>query len=73
MVMYDSTPASAKELADELGLTFPILSDASGEVFTRFNPAQETPQSDFIAPGMTVHTTDVIWYPALVEDIVYGE
>ena len=73
MVMYDGDPSSCKTLADDLGLTFPVLSDATGEVFDRFNPEAETPQSDFIAEGVTVHTVDVIWYPGLVEEVLYGE
>ena len=72
MVMYDGDPTSTAGLASDLSLTFPILSDPSGEVFARFNEAQETPQSDFIAPGMTVHTVDMIWYPALIEEVLYG-
>jgi hypothetical protein len=73
MVMYDGSPDRTAQLADEYGLTYPILSDASGEVFGRFNQEQSTPQSDFIAEGMTVHTVDVIWYPALIEEVLYGE
>lgn len=73
MVMYDGTPDSTRGLADELGLTFPILSDPSGEVFRRFNPDSDTPESAFIEAGMTVHSLDVIWYPALIEDVLYGE
>ena len=73
MVMYDGDPSSTRQLADEYGLTFPILSDPSGEVFTRFNDDGDTPESAFIEAGMTVHTLDVIWYPALVEEIIYGE
>lgn len=73
MVMYDGTAEANMALAEELGLTFPILSDPGGEVFSRFNPDGETPQSAFIAEGMTVHTLDVIWYPALVEEVLYGE
>ncbi len=72
MVMYDGTPESCRELATELGLTFPVLSDPSGEVFTRFNNDGETPESAFFAEGMTVHTLDVIWYPALIEEVLYG-
>jgi len=73
MVMYDGDPASCKTLADDLGLTFPVLSDPSGEVFSRFNPDAGTPESAFISEGMTVHTLDVIWYPGLVEEILYGD
>ena len=73
MVMYDGTPTTTLQLATELGLTFPILSDASGEVFGRFNDDGDTPESAFIAEGMQVHTLDVIWYPALVEEVLYGE
>ena len=73
MVMYDGDPSRCKTLADDLGLTVPVLSDPSGEVFSRFNPDADTPESAFIAEGMTVHTLDVIWYPGLVEEILYGE
>jgi len=73
MVMYDGDPSSTAQLAAEQGLSFPILSDPSGEVFNRFNSDGDTPESAFIAEGMTVHTLDVIWYPALVEEVLYGE
>jgi hypothetical protein len=73
MVMYDGTETTNRQLADELGLTFPILADPSGEVFSRFNSDGDTPESAFIAEGMSVHTLDVIWYPALIEEVLYGE
>lgn len=73
MVMYDGSTQANMDLAVELGLNFPILSDPSGEVFSRFNPDADTPESAFIDKGMVVHTLDVIWYPGLVEDILYGE
>ena len=73
MVMYDGTSAAAMDLANELGLTFPVLSDPGLEVFDRFNPTGETPNSAFILPGAEVHSTEVGWYPALVEDLLYGE
>ena len=37
MVMYDGDPTSTAGLAADYNLTFPILSDPSGEVFARFN------------------------------------
>lgn len=70
MVMYDGTPDGAMGLADELGLTFPVLSDPSLEVFERFNPNGETPTSTFIVEGSVVHTIDVGWYPGLIEEIL---
>lgn len=73
MVMYDGSQQANMDLANELGLTIPILSDPGGEVFSRFNPDGETPKSAFIDKGMVVHTLDVIWHPGLVEEVLYGE
>jgi hypothetical protein len=73
MVMYDGSQQPNMDLAIELGLSFPILSDPGGEVFPRFNPDADTPESAFIDKGMVVHTLDVIWHPGLVEEILYGE
>ncbi len=73
MVMYDGTPEAARRLADELGLTYPVLSDPGLEVFGRFNPDGATPTSTFISPGAEVARVDVGWYPALVEELLYAD
>lgn len=73
MVMYDGDPSRSLQLAQDYGLSFPILTDTSLSVFSRFDPSGDTPSSTFIAEGMVVHSVDVAWYPALIEEILYGE
>lgn len=70
LVMYDGTSSQAMALANDLDLNFPILLDPGLEVFDRFNPDGETPTSTFLTEGSVVHTIDVGWYPALVEEIL---
>ena len=72
MVMYDGTSAAAMDLANELGLTFPVLSDPGLEVFDRFNPTGR-PQLGLHPAGCRGPLHRGRWYPALVEDLLYGE
>jgi hypothetical protein len=73
MVMYDGTSAASMQLANELGLTFPVLSDPELEVFDRLNPNGETPKSTFLSEGLVVEHVSVGWYPGLVEELLYPE
>ena len=73
MVMYDATPETARALGEELGLTFPILSDPSYELFNRWNETHATPSSTIIDRGAVVAETETVWYPAQLEGYVYGE
>jgi peroxiredoxin len=73
MVMYDSTAADAKALADEKGLSFPILSDPSQEVFGRWDPSTTVPSSTILDRGVVVAEVGIAWYQSLLEGYVYGE
>ncbi len=73
MVMLDGTPETAAALAEEAGLSIPILSDPQQKAFGRWDPQLATPDTAFIKPGMEVHMTGVTWYPALIEEVLYGE
>ncbi len=73
MVMVDGSPDQNRALADELGLTFPVLSDTRMELFDRWDPSGETPSGTFLERGSVVSEIDVIWYPGMIEELVYGE
>jgi len=72
MVMYDGDSASALALGEQLGLTFPILSDPTGELFTRWDPSYTTPSTTLIDKGSTVWATETTWYTAQLEELLYG-
>ena len=73
MVMYDGTSSSTMALAEEMGLTYPILSDPNGELFDRWDPDYFTPSTTFVARGGVVEMVDTVWYQSLVEELVYAE
>ena len=73
LIMYDGTPESMMQLAEERDLTFPVLADPEMTVFDRFDPEYITPSSTFLVPGSEVHSIDVSWHNALVEEVLYGE
>jgi peroxiredoxin len=73
MVMYDGSTEQNRALADELGLTFPVVSDTSMSLFDRWDPTGATPSGTFLDRGSVVSEIDVIWYPGLIEELVYGE
>lgn len=73
MVMYDGTPESAKQLGEQLGLTFPILSDPTGLVFDRWDESGITPSSTVLDRGVEVAHVDTTWYPAQLEELIYPE
>ena len=70
MIMRDGDATRAAELAEEHGLTYPILDDSAMEVFERWNPEMTTPSSTFIHRGMVVEMVGTQWYNALVEELV---
>lgn len=61
------------EYAETYGLNFPILSDIEYEIFDRWNPTRVTPSTTFISRGSIVHSTEQVWYPELIDDVVNGE
>lgn len=73
MIMYDSSAAEAKALADEKGLTFPILSDPSQEVFGRWDPSVTVPSSTVLDRGAVVSDVGIAWYQSLLEGYIYDE
>jgi len=72
MVFYDGTPDSLMELANEKGLTFPLLSDPDKTVFGRWNPESATPKTTLLERGAKVYEVDSAWRPALIEELLYG-
>jgi len=72
MVMYDGDPASALALGEDIGLTFPILSDPDGELFERWDPSYTTPSTTLIDKGSEVWATETTWYTAQLEELLYG-
>lgn len=72
MIMYDGTPERARDLGEQLGLTFPILSDPNYEVFGRWDESNVTPSSTIIDRGSEVAIIDTTWYPAQLEELIYG-
>lgn len=73
MIMYDGDTASMKGLAEEMGLTFPILADPRYEVFDRWDPSRATPSSTLFKPGALVEKVDTTWYTDMIEDALYSE
>ena len=73
MVMYDSTPTEAKAFADEYNLTFPILSDPSQVVFSRWDPSVTVPSTTIIDRGVVIAEIDTTWYQSLLEGYIYDE
>lgn len=73
LVMNGGDSTSAKTLADENGLTFPVLVDPTYEVFNRWNPSYTTPSTTFLRPGLVIDQIETTWYPEQVEELLYGE
>ena len=70
MVMYDGDPSEVVALAEEQGLTFPILVDPGNEVFGRWDPKRITPSTTLIAKGAVVQAIDTQWYNDMIEEMV---
>ncbi|MBK7755953.1 MAG: hypothetical protein IPI35_06010 [Deltaproteobacteria bacterium] len=73
LVMSGGDSNTAKTLADENGLTFPVLTDPSYEVFNRWNPSNTTPSTTLLRPGGLVEEIETTWYPEQIEEPLYGE
>ena len=73
LIFHDGDIARNMEYAETYGLNFPILSDIELEVFERWNPNLVTPSTTFIDKEAVVHSTEQVWYPDLVEQVVNGE
>jgi len=73
MVMYDASPAEAMTYATEKALTFPILSDTSQQVFSRWDPSVTVPSSTILDRGVLVAEIGTTWYQDKIEGYVYPE
>jgi len=73
MVMYDGDVSEIAALAEEQGLTFPILMDAENEVFGRWDPERITPSTTLFTKGAVVDSIDVQWYNDLIEEMVTSD
>ncbi len=73
LVMSGGDSTTAKNLADEYGITFPVLSDPSYSVFNRWNPTYSMPSTTFLRPGLVIEEIETMWYPERVEELLYGE
>ena len=73
LVMSGGDSNTAKTLADENGLTFPVLTDPTYEVFGRWNQSNTTPSTTLLRPGLIVEEIETTWYPEQVEELLYGE
>ena len=73
MIMDDATPEECATYADEIGLTFPVLSDLRGEIFARWNTSGAVPSTTILDRGMVVSEIDITWYQDKIEEYVYGD
>lgn len=73
MVFWDGSQAQAEQLAADKDVSFPLLTDAGGEVFGRWDPNFVTPSTTLLQRGAIVTHVDTTWYNDLVEELVYGE
>jgi hypothetical protein len=73
LVMNGGDSTTAKTLADDNGLTFPVLVDPTYEVFQRWNPSYTTPSTTLLRPGLVVEEVETTWYPEQIEALLYGE
>lgn len=73
MVFPDGTPESTMALAQERGLTFPILSDPERTLFNRWNPAGGTPNTTILGRGVRVEQIEGGWHRQMLEDFLAGQ
>lgn len=73
MVFYDGDTVRAQELAAEQGLSYPLLNDSGSEVFERWDPQYKTPSTTIIDRGNVVTEIDTVWYPAMLDALIYDE
>lgn len=69
--MAGGDTSAAAQMAEELGLNYPVLVDPGYEVFQRWDESYVTPSSTFFSPGMVVEAIDTTWTPTYIEELLY--